>query len=300
MLEILDNSSFATYHPIVNFIYFMIILIINMSSMNPILLMISLLGGFSYSVILKGTSMIKQNLLFIMPIILITTIVNPMFSHDGVTILFYMMGNAVTLEAFIYGFFMGVLLAGILLWFSCFQVIMTSDKIIYLFGRIAPAIALTISTAFRFIPLLKTRFECVTQGQKCMRRDLKEGSYIKRARQFAKEMSILIAWSLEAAIETSDSMEARGYGLKGRTSFTLFKFGKSDGKLLSIIAIMGGVSILGLLTRHLSFYFYPALIFPRINWLSIVSIILFTILIILPIGIDIGGELSWKQFRSKM
>ena len=32
MLGILDNSSFATYHPIVNFIYFMIILIINMSS----------------------------------------------------------------------------------------------------------------------------------------------------------------------------------------------------------------------------------------------------------------------------
>ena len=55
MLEILDNSSFATYHPIVSFIYFMIILIINMSSMNPILLVISLLGGFSYSVILSST-----------------------------------------------------------------------------------------------------------------------------------------------------------------------------------------------------------------------------------------------------
>ena len=83
-------------------------------------------------------------------------------------------------------------------------------------------LGLTLSMIFRFIPLLKARFREISMGQRCMGRHV-TGGFMAKLRQVTKEVSILISWSLEAAIETSDSMEARGYGLPGRTSFHLFK-----------------------------------------------------------------------------
>lgn len=95
----------------------------------------------------------------------------------------------------------------------------TPDKFLYLFGRVLPVLSLLLSMSFRFIPLLKNRYREISMGQRCMGRQ--GGGLIQRGRLLAKKVSILISWSLEAAIETSDSMESRGYGLKGRTLLSL-------------------------------------------------------------------------------
>ena len=50
----------------------------------------------------------------------------------------------------------------------------------------------------------------------------------EKIRHFANEFSTLITWSLESSMETSMSMESRGYGLKGRTSFNRFRFTLKD------------------------------------------------------------------------
>ena len=42
----------------------------------------------------------------------------------------------------------------------------------------------------------------------------------------------MISWSLENSMELSSSMRARGYGLHGRTNFSLFKFGARDAAVL--------------------------------------------------------------------
>ncbi|MFQ9847439.1 MAG: energy-coupling factor transporter transmembrane component T [[Clostridium] leptum] len=150
------------------------------------------------------------------------------------TVLFYLNDNAITAEAILYGLASATMLVSVVMWFSCFNKIMTADKIIYLFGRVIPVVALLISMCFRFIPLLKSRFREIHEAKMY-------GTKIPQARwsraAAGKEISILIAWSLEAAIETSDSMEARGYGLHGRTSFHIFKFAKRDRNALIIIAV---------------------------------------------------------------
>lgn len=51
-------------------------------------------------------------------------------------------------------------------------------------------------------------------------------------------LSILVTWALENAIETSDSMRSRGYGLKGRTAFSIYKFTKKDKGLLAVMAAL--------------------------------------------------------------
>lgn len=300
MVGLLENSSFYGYHPIVSFVYFVFVIAISMTVMNPWFLVCSYIVSFSYSVILKGKSAFKFNVFTSVCMLIICPIFNMLFVHSGKTILFYMYENAITVEVIIYGFAMGLMLSSVLMWFSCYQVIMTSDKFIYLFGRIAPTLALTISMIFRYIPLIRKRFNEITEGQKCMGRDLKSGSFLSRLHQAAREVSILIAWSLEGAIETSDSMESRGYGIFGRTSFNLFKFSKLDGRVLCIVFLLGGLVLTGCGFHKCDIYYYPVLMYPLQDIYSFITYGLYLILLLIPVIIDIGGELRWKQLLLKM
>lgn len=62
-------------------------------------------------------------------------------------------------------------------------------------------------------------------------------------------LSILITWALENAIETSDSMRSRGYGLKGRTAFSIYHFTRKDkyvfGIMIGLFAVFTGGCMIG-------------------------------------------------------
>ena len=62
-----------------------------------------------------------------------------------------------------------------------------------------------------------------------MGRDVPERKILSdRLRHGLNMLSILVTWALENAIETSDSMRSRGYGLHGRTAFSIYRFTKRD------------------------------------------------------------------------
>lgn len=292
-----EESEFGRFHPLVNFIYFAIVIGITMFSMNPFSLGLTFIASWIYSVLLKGVNALKFNCCFFIPVALIMTIVNMIFTHNGVTVLFYLNNNAITLESILFGIASSIMLISIIIWVSCYNEIITSDKLIYLFGRVTPVLALTVSMCFRFIPLLKSRFKEINQGQKCMGRDITSGSIIFRIRQLLKEISILIAWSLEEAIETSDSMEARGYGLKGRTSFHLYHLEKRDLVCIIIILSMGITTIISCATGRMDIYYYPLIVFPKTDVLIVVSGVAYTILLLLPSGIHLRGKRKWKQYK---
>ena len=158
----------------------------------------------------------------------------------------------------------------------------------------APILGLTLSMIFRFIPLLQTRFKDISMGQKCMGRKGDTG-FLGKARQLVKEISILIAWSLESSIESADSMEARGYGLKGRTSFHLFKFSRRDIVALIYILFFGAIVIAGVVKGRTSMYFYPKVVMPSLDMATSIISFCYLALIIMPIVIDIRGEIKWRQ-----
>ena len=75
-------NEFKTYHPIVNFTYFVFVIGFSCFFMHPVCLGISLVSGFVYSVMLKGKKAIKTNLLYMLPLLLITALMNPAFNHE--------------------------------------------------------------------------------------------------------------------------------------------------------------------------------------------------------------------------
>ncbi|MBW4827738.1 MAG: energy-coupling factor transporter transmembrane protein EcfT [Clostridiaceae bacterium] len=294
------ETGFKTYHPIVNFCYFLAVIVFTMISMHPIFLVITLFASFTYSIVLNELSSLKFNLKFLMPILIIMAIINPLFVHKGVTVLFYLNGNAITLEAIIYGIASGTMMISVLMWFRSFNDIMDSDKVIYIFGRLSPSLSLILSMTFRFIPLFKEQFKEISEAQKNIGRGFSQGGIFKRAKQFMREFSILITWSMENSIETSDSMRARGYGLPHRSSFSIYRFDRRDAIALAIIASLSIIIVLGCHFDMNNIVYYPAIIIGDITLLSIIVYLAYFALLMIPIIVDLLEEYKWKSLISMM
>ena len=162
-----ENDSFSMCHPLLNFFYFAVALLFTMFNQHPVFLGISYAGAFVYGGLLNGwRKTLKQGLLLTLPGLLIIALLNPMFNHYGVTMLYYIesSGNWITLEALVYGLVLGAVMFIVIQWFSCYNTVMTSDKFIYLFGRIIPALSLVLSMALRFVPRFLRQLKVIRNG----------------------------------------------------------------------------------------------------------------------------------------
>ena len=254
------RDTFSGCHPAINFLYFALVLVFTMVFLHPVSLVVSLGTALAYLTALKGMESIKNGMKFLVPMMLMAAILNPAFNHEGVTILTYLpSGNPLTLESILRGLAGAVMLAAVITWFQCYSAVMTSDKFVYLFGRVIPALSLVLSMTLRFIPKFRAQLGVVTQAQRCVGRDVSQGSVAQRVRTGITILSILITWSLENAIETADSMKSRGYGLPGRTAFSIYRFDKRDKALLVWLLVLGGYILVGWLTGAMAWQYAPIL-----------------------------------------
>ncbi len=294
-------SEFKTYHPIVNFIYFVFVIGFSCFFMHPVCLCISLASGFTYSVMLKGKKAIKTNLIYMLPMIVAIALINPAFNHDGVTFIDYLpCGNPLTLETIDYALCAATMIVSVICHFSSYNEVMTSDKFIYLFGKIIPAMSLIISMTLRFVPKFSAQLKVVANAQRCMGRDVSNGSIIKRAKNGLNILSIMTTWSLENAIETADSMKSRGYGIPGRTAFSIFTFDKRDKKALICILILGIYTLAGNLMGGMYFRFFPSMKMAEVSVFGISVFVAYLLLCVCPIIIEIWEVRKWKALRSKI
>ena len=294
-------NEFKTYHPIVNFTYFLFVIGFSCFFMHPVCLCISLVSGFTYSVMLKGKKAIKTNLIYMLPMLIIMALINPAFNHEGVTVIQYLpSGNPLTLESVIYGVCASVMIISVICHFSCYNEVMTSDKFIYLFGRIIPAMSLIISMTLRFVPRFFNQLKIVSNAQRCMGRDISNGSVLNRAKHGLRILSIMTIWSLENAIETSDSMKSRGYGLPGRTAFSVFVFDKRDKKTLIYIFVSGIYTLIGSIVGEIDFSFFPSVKAAEVSPVSISVFTSYLLLCMCPVIIEIREVIRWNALRSKI
>ncbi|UOY91711.1 energy-coupling factor transporter transmembrane protein EcfT [Ectobacillus sp. JY-23] len=293
------KDAFSTCHPFVNFSYFTLVIVFSMFFLHPVLLPISLCVAVTYSIYLNGVKALKFNVFAMIPTMLLAAAINPMFSHAGMTILYYLdNGNPITLESIFYGIAVGCMFITVIIWFSCYNKVMTSDRFIYLFGRLIPALSLILSMVLRFVPKFKSQIKEISNAQKCIGRNVSDGSIFVRARTGLTIMSILITWALENAIETADSMKSRGYGLKGRTAFSIFQIDKRDKCLLFIFLLCTAVILLGVYQGITTIKFFPAILIKPYSIFHLIVYIAYTILLSIPMILNIMEDIKWKSIKS--
>ena len=294
-------NEFKTYHPIVNFIYFVFVIGCSCIFMHPVCLGISLVCGFTYSVLLRGKKALKANLVYMIPMLIAMALINPAFNHQGVTILEYLPnGNPLTLESIVYGVCAAVMIVSVICWFSCYNSVMTSDKFIYLFGTIIPSLSLILSMTLRFVPKFTAQLKVVANAQRCVGRDVSSGSIIKRAKHGLSILSVMVTWALENSIETADSMKSRGYGLPGRTAFSIFKFDNRDKIALLWIAVLGIYVLVGNFMGGMYFIYFPSIKMTDISFYGISIFAAYIGLCMSPVIIELWEVRKWKALKSKI
>ena len=218
----MKRDSFTELHPAVTGLYFAVVIGITMCVPEPGLLAVSFVTAAAYLLRLKGRRGGRMILLGVLPAALAAALINAAFNHEGATILCYLPdGNPLTLESVLYGINASVMLAAAALWFGCVTAVMTSEKIVCIFGKVLPSLGLLISMMLRFLPrfteMLRETGEA-RRGLGTSDRDRKGGKTTK-LRDAVGNMSAVLGRALENSADTADSMRARGWGLPGRGAF---------------------------------------------------------------------------------
>lgn len=295
------KDTFSEYHPTVNFIYFAMVLLFSMIFMHPVCLAVSLLSALTYSLYLNGRKALRFNLKYMLPLLLLTALINPAFNHEGATILLYLHnGNPLTLESIVYGVAAAVMLISVICWFSCYNSVMTSDKFVYLFGRIIPSLSLIFSMTLRFVPRFKAQFRVIANAQRCVGRDISQGSIWRRVRNAITIISVMVTWALENAIETADSMKSRGYGLKGRTAFSIYRFDKRDKIALIFYIICGAYITAGGILGGIQWRYFPTMAGAVADPYTVSLYICYFVMCISPVIINIREDKKWKSLKSEI
>ncbi len=292
----MNRDTFNTYHPILNILFFAAVVLATVFLLNPVVLLLSYTSAFAYSVLLRGRRAIIFNILYMMPLMVLAAGINVLFVHEGATVLGYFQnGNPITLESMVYGLLSALMIGTVIIWFSCYNEIMSSDKVTYLFGRILPKTSLVFSMILRLVPMYKAQAAVISRAQRGIGRDFRSGSLLERARNGLKILSIMVTWALENGIDTSDSMKARGYGLKGRTSFSIFRF---DGRDKVLAVVMGALAVLlayGLFRGFFYFRVYPTVRWAGLSASSIPFYLSMGAVFLLPVILRVMEDMRWRH-----
>jgi len=293
MINVLSDVN-----PIAAFLWLMMTAAIAMFCFNPVILLLSIAGGMFYFLVRNPDSGIRAQVPYFL-LFAASALLNPLFSHNGATVLFVLNHNPITLEAFYYGLVLGGMILAVLYWFRSFQQVMTSDKLLYVFGSALPKLTLILSIALRYIPLLKKQTKHIRDAQKALGL-FKDENVIDRLRGELRIFSVLVTWALENGIITADSMSARGYGIGRRTRFALFRFTMRDALFCFACVLLGGITILTMASGGLSCSFYPHFVLPNPDALGICAYIAYALLALFPGLLEVEENIRWKSLKSKI
>jgi energy-coupling factor transport system permease protein len=262
---------------------------------NGYIYIISLIGSLSYYFYKNKSNSISVHI-FSFFLFLAITLINPIVSHNGKTVLLVVYNQPITLEAIIYGIASACMVVSILYWFKTFSHIMTSDKVIYTFGKVSSKLALIISMALRYIPLFKQQASKINKTQKALGA-YREDNIIDTIKMKIKVFSVLITWTLENGIVTANSMDARGYGVCKRKAYSDYRVKFADIVFLIISFLLFCISAISM--HNVNQNFYPEFILINNN-ISKIGYVSYSCLALLPLLIQVKEIIKWKYSEQKI
>lgn len=296
-----NSDSFSTYNPIINVVFFIGAIVFGMFFLHPAFLLCSFVMAFAYYITVRGLRGFKL-LLGMLPLFIILSVINPLFSTQGETVLFtYFGGRQYTMEALIYGMAMAAMFVSVLAWFASYNSVMTSDKFIYIFGRAAPSVSLVLSMIMRLIPHFQRKTHQIAAARRCIGKAGDAGTKKEKLENSMTIVSTLTTWALEGGILTADSMRSRGYGSGPRTNFAIYRFDRRDIMLLAVMCIcIATVLLCGIMGGTEAAYAPELDIAGADNPYTVVGLIGYVVFLAIPTVLNITEAIIWRILKSRI
>ena len=286
-------DAFSKCHPAVNFLFFVGTIGLLVVIQHPAFLLAGVLTGAVYYLLLNGKKGWKT-ILGLLPMFCIVTAINPLLNTLGQTPLFFVFGRPYTLEALYYGGAMGGIFVAVMLWFGCYNKVLTSDKFTSLFGSLIPSISLLLVMVFRMIPNFIRKARQIAGARRSIGKGAGETATVReKCKDGMVVLSALTDWAMEDSVITGDSMRARGYGAAKRSNFQIYRMFRRDWLLLGLTLLLG---LLTLLSGGKTAEFIPALQIEPLNW----GFGAYCLYLLLPTALHLKEAITWRILRSKI
>ena len=295
------GNVFSEYNPVINFLFYISAIVFGMFFVHPIFLLVSCVLAAAYYMTIRGAKALKL-IAGLIPVFVIVSLINPLLNRYGEHVLFtWAGGRPYTLEALYYGMAIGAMFVAIILWFATYNVIMTSDKFMYVFGAMAPSITLVLTMVLRFVPDYIAKTKQIAGARSSIGKAGSQESKKERLNNGMTIVSALTSWALEGGIVTSDSMRSRGYGCGKRTSFSIYRFDSRDKCLMLFMIVLIAVILVCGAKGGMSATFTPQLSTSGAeNPFTVLGLIAYFVLLVIPTFITLKEEVVWRILRSRI
>ena len=290
------NDAFSKCHPGVNFLFFVGAIGMSVVIQHPAYLLSGIVTGAIYYLLLSGRKGWKT-ILGLLPVFVFLTAINPLFNTLGETPLFYVFGRPYTFEALLYGGALASMFVIMMLWFGCYNKVLTSDKFTSLFGNFIPAVSLLLVMVLRMVPNFIRKTGQIIGARKSIGKGALEAASTKeKVKDGMTVLGTLTSWALEGSVVTGDSMRARGYGSAKRTSFMIYRMTVADWWLLVVMAVLVTLTILAAVWGQMTATFTPKLQIAATSW----GIVAYTAYLLIPTALSIKEAIQWHISRSRI
>lgn len=293
------KNEFSSFHPLVCLAFIAAAATFSLRFSDPALAAVSLVGAAVSGILLGGRRAAKFELIFALPLFVLIAALNPLLSHEGFTMLFYLDDNPVTLEAAAYGVVLAAKTTALIIWLSCCVWIFTSDKVVWLFGSVFPPLGLFMSMTFRFVPIMCRRAGETARAQRGVGMGPRDGNTFERAKNRLRIFSMTLTWLIEQPLGTADAMKARGFGTGRRTAFSRFRFTERDALALAFIGASAAVCAAVDFTGTAACQYYPYFKWTRITAAYFPALAAYLALSFFPAVFEIKEARRWRLLRSE-
>ena len=286
-------------HPYAALVYFTAVTVVTMFASEPLLMIISLFFAVCMNLLAAGAMKTIKALLWLLPFGILVALTNPLVSHFGKTVLFFVLGQAYTLESLLYGANLAVTLIAVVLHFMALGSIVDVEKILFLIGRIMPNVALLVSVTVKNITSVSRRLSEVSDAQTGL------GYYAtekrsKRLTRRIKTFGAVIALSLEDAVDTAIAMRGKCYGVRRRTASSVRKMTRNDMALIAFTVVFTAIVFYAMSRGVLNFEFFPTTVMPAVDHFRAMTYFSFATACAMPIIITWKEEFKWKCLISRL
>ena len=296
----MSRDAFSNRHPIVNFIFFLGAILFGVVIQHPAYLVAGFFCSTAYYLLLQGVKGLKL-LAALAALFLIMTAINPLFNIYGKTVLFSLFGRPYTLEGLYYGAAIAGALTVMLIWFGCYNAVLTSDKFTCLFGNLIPALSLLLVMILRLIPNLMRKARQFLGARKCI--GMGAGEQAARKEKVMDGMTVLSAltdWALEGSVVTGDAMRCRGYGTSRRSSFMIYRMTGLDFCLLVVQCLLMAVVLATVVTGGTAAEYTPDCYIVPLRGNHVLGYAAYWAYLLIPTILHIKETLQWHISRSKI